>query len=43
MITRFLAPLVFLATAAIAADLPKIPSKPISVKKELLFSDDFEG
>ncbi len=43
MITRFLAPLVFVATAAIAADLPKIPSKPISVKKELLFSDDFEG
>jgi hypothetical protein len=43
MFTRFLAPLVFVATAAIAADLPKIPSKPISVKKELLFSDDFEG
>ena len=43
MIARFLAPLVFVATAAIAADLPKIPSKPISVKKELLFSDDFEG
>jgi len=43
MITRFLAPLVFLATAAIAADLPQIPSKPISVKKELLFSDDFQG
>jgi hypothetical protein len=42
MFTRFLAPLVFVATAAIAADLPKIPSKPISVKKELLFSDDFE-
>ncbi len=43
MFTRFLAPLVFVATAAIAADLPKIPSKPISVKRELLFSDDFEG
>jgi hypothetical protein len=43
MITRFLAPLVFVATAAIAADLPRIPSKLISVKKELLFSDDFEG
>jgi hypothetical protein len=43
MFTRFLAPLVFVATAAIAADLPKIPSKPISAKKELLFSDDFEG
>ena len=43
MITRFLSPLVFVATAAIAADLPRIPSKPISVKKELLFSDDFQG
>lgn len=43
MFTRFLAPLVFVATAAIAADLPKIPSKPISMKQELLFSDDFEG
>ncbi len=26
-----------------AADLPKVPSKPIAEKKELLFSDDFEG
>jgi hypothetical protein len=43
MITRLLTPLVLLTTAAIAADLPRIPSKPISVKKELLFSDDFEG
>jgi hypothetical protein len=44
MITRFLAPLVFVATAAIAADLPKIPSKPIAEKKgELLFSDDMEA
>jgi hypothetical protein len=43
MLSRFLAPFVFVATATIAADLPKIPSKPISVKKELLFSDDFEG
>ena len=43
MISRFLAPLVLVATAAIAADLPRIPSKSISVKKELLFSDDFEG
>ena len=32
-----------LAASAIAADLPKIPSKPIAQKKELLFSDDFEG
>src|SRR4051794_14902074 len=26
-----------------AADLPTIPAKPIAQKKELLFSDDFEG
>ena len=26
-----------------AADLPKVPAKPIAVKKELLFSDDFAG
>ncbi len=26
-----------------AADLPAIPAKPIAEKKELLFSDDFEG
>ena len=43
MITRFLAPLVFVATAAIAADLPKIPAKPIAEKKEVLFSDDMNG
>ncbi|MFZ4768063.1 MAG: hypothetical protein ACOYMN_24205 [Roseimicrobium sp.] len=33
-------------TAAFAADapkLPKIPAKPIAAKKELLFSDDFQG
>jgi hypothetical protein len=40
-----LLPLLFLVTttAAFAADLPRIPSKPIAQKKELLFSDDFEG
>ena len=32
-----------ITTAAFAADLPKIPSAPIAKKKELLFSDDFEG
>ncbi|HEY1082538.1 MAG TPA: hypothetical protein VGE29_09770 [Prosthecobacter sp.] len=32
-----------IATAGLAADLPKIPSKPIGQKKELLFSDDFQG
>ena len=29
--------------AAFAADLPEIPAEPIAKKKELLFSDDFEG
>lgn len=33
----------FLSTAAIAADLPPVPSKPIAQKKELLFADDFQG
>ena len=32
-----------IATAALADDPPAIPSKPIAEKKELLFSDDFEG
>jgi hypothetical protein len=47
---RFLAPALVLAAAATAfaappeaPKLPKIPSKPIAVKKELLFSDDFHG
>jgi hypothetical protein len=30
-------------SATFAADLPAIPSEPIAKKKELLFSDDFEG
>jgi hypothetical protein len=35
---------IFVATAtAFAADLPTIPAKSIAAKKELLFSDDFEG
>jgi hypothetical protein len=40
----FLLPLLF-CTSAFAADapsLPSIPSQPLGVKKELLFSDDFE-
>jgi hypothetical protein len=37
------APVLLIASAACAADLPGIPAKPIAVKKELLFSDDFEG
>ncbi len=41
---RSIAVLSCLATvSAFAGDLPRIPSKPIAVKKELLFSDDFEG
>jgi len=39
----FLAPLFLLTAAALAADLPAIPAKSIAQKKELLFSDDFEG
>jgi len=35
--------LVLLATASFAADRPPVPERPIAVKKELLFSDDFEG
>lgn len=31
------------ASLAVAADLPSIPAKSIAEKKELLFSDDFEG
>ena len=41
---RLLSALLFLITAtAVAADLPTIPAKSIAEKKELLFSDDFEG
>jgi len=42
---RFFIPLCLLTvtSAALAAELPRIPSKSIAVKKELLFSDDFEG
>jgi len=38
-----LVPLVLLAAQATAADRPAIPDKSIAQKKELLFSDDFEG
>ena len=31
-----------MSVTAPAADAPKIPSKPIAEKQELLFSDDFE-
>ena len=33
----------FITSAAFAADLPPVPAAPIAKKKELLFSDDFEG
>jgi hypothetical protein len=41
---RFLLiPLFLVTAAAFAADLPVIPAESIAKKKELLFSDDFEG
>ncbi len=45
MNTRFLLAAFFLtaAAAAVAADLPTIPAKSIAEKKEVLFTDDFEG
>ena len=44
MNTRDFLTLSFLiTTAAVAADLPSIPVESIAKKKELLFSDDFEG
>src|SRR5438045_5947057 len=33
----------FITSAAFAADLPAVPAESIAKKKELLFSDDFEG
>ncbi len=40
---RILAVLPLLATSVIAADLPRIPSKPIAEKKDLLISEDFSN
>lgn len=40
---HFIAPLILILSVAQAAELPKIPAKPIAEKKELLFSDDFES
>ncbi|HMJ89655.1 MAG TPA: hypothetical protein VK530_07545 [Candidatus Acidoferrum sp.] len=37
------AALTVITTAAVAADLPPVPAESIAQKKELLFSDDFEG
>lgn len=42
-ITRVLVLSALLGWPAVAAELPAIPSTPLAVKKELLFSDDFEG
>ncbi len=41
--TLFALSLLAFAASAPAADLPAIPAETIAVKKELLFSDDFEG
>jgi hypothetical protein len=43
MTTRLFVSLLLVSSATFAADAPQIPSKPIAVKKELLFSDDFES
>src|SRR6185436_9144607 len=37
------AALLFWATTSLAADLADVPDRPVAVKKELLFADDFEG
>ncbi|MCB1278889.1 hypothetical protein [Prosthecobacter sp.] len=42
-ISLLLAPCLFVTSIAFAADLPKIPSKPIAEKGEVLFSDDMNG
>jgi hypothetical protein len=42
-IRTFTALSLLITAAAFAADLPSIPESPIAKKKELLFSDDFEG
>src|SRR5215211_4758209 len=41
--TTFAASLLLLAAPALAADLSAVPAGPIAEKKDLLFSDDFEG
>ena len=38
-----LAMVLLLVAQGLAADLPPIPQRPIAVRKELLFADDFEG
>jgi hypothetical protein len=39
----FLLATILTGAFAMAADLPPVPAEPIAKKKELLFSDDFEG
>src|SRR5262245_27546264 len=39
----FCAAVLLLSGTVLAADLPQVPEKPLGVKKELLFADDFEG
>jgi len=39
----FLIPFALATSAGIAADLPAVPAESIATKKDLLFSDDFEG
>jgi len=39
----FAIPVFAITSVALAAELPRIPAKPIAKKKELLFSDDFQG
>src|SRR5438874_996325 len=44
MKTSFLpAVLCSVVSSAVAADLASVPERPIAVKKELLFADDFES
>ena len=43
MYRLLLLPVLLAATASPAVEPPKIPAESIAVKKELLFSDDFEG
>src|SRR5262249_46406868 len=35
--------LLVIAVTSFGADRPPVPDRPIAIKKELLFSDDFEG
>lgn len=43
MLLRPLVLVSLITSAAFAAELPQVPGEPIAKKKDLLFSDDFEG